>query len=109
VLITELGYHLFAWLAAVGTGQAKMAMGDDSFGTKSDGVEPMDISAPDITVTPELEEEARQTIEMLRGDDVSARVSAANKLENVATALGVERTRKVSRSIDPLIWIAWHL
>eukprot|EP00978_Attheya_sp_CCMP212_P005656 scaffold12688_cov49-Attheya_sp.AAC.2 len=71
-----------------------MAMGDDSSGTKSDGVEPMDISAPDITVTPELEEEARQTIEMLRGDDVSARVSAANKLENVATALGVERTRK---------------
>lgn len=42
------------------------------------------------------EEEARQAIEMLRGDDVSARVAAAHRLDVVAAALGEERTREVS-------------
>jgi len=42
------------------------------------------------------EEEARQAIEMLRGDDVAERVSAASRLEAVAAALGEERTREVS-------------
>lgn len=42
------------------------------------------------------EEEARQAIDMLRGDDVSGRVAAANRLEAVAAALGEERTRDVS-------------
>ena len=41
------------------------------------------------------EEEARQAIDMLRGDDVSARVAAASRLEAVASALGEERTREV--------------
>jgi hypothetical protein len=41
------------------------------------------------------EEEARQAIDMLRGDDVSARVAAANRLEAVASVLGEERTREV--------------
>lgn len=41
------------------------------------------------------EEEARQAIDMLRGDDVSGRVAAANRLEAVAAALGEERTRDV--------------
>ena len=41
------------------------------------------------------EDEARQAIEILRGDDVAARVSAANKLEAVAAALGEQRTREV--------------
>jgi hypothetical protein len=41
------------------------------------------------------EEEARQAIEMLRGDDVSARVAAASRLESVAKTLGEERTREV--------------
>ena len=44
------------------------------------------------------EEEARQAIEMLRGDDVSERVAAANRLEAVAAALGEERTREVCSS-----------
>lgn len=39
------------------------------------------------------DEEARQAIDMLRGEDVSARVAAANRLEAVAAALGEERTR----------------
>lgn len=43
------------------------------------------------------EEEARQAIEKLRGDDVTARVEAAYKLEAVAKTLGEERTRDVSR------------
>ena len=42
------------------------------------------------------EDDARQVIEMLRGDDVSERVSAATRLEAVAAALGEERTREVS-------------
>jgi len=42
------------------------------------------------------EEEARQAIDMLRGEDVSGRVAAANRLEAVAAALGEERTREVS-------------
>ena len=41
------------------------------------------------------EDDARQAIEMLRGDDVAERVAAATRLEGVATALGEERTREV--------------
>ncbi|CAJ1942760.1 unnamed protein product [Cylindrotheca closterium] len=40
------------------------------------------------------EEEARHSIEMLRGDDVSARVAAASRLESIASVLGEERTRQ---------------
>lgn len=50
---------------------------------------------PEANVASE-EEEARQAIDMLRGDDVSGRVAAANRLEAVAAALGEERTRDVS-------------
>jgi hypothetical protein len=42
------------------------------------------------------EEEARQNIDMLRGEDLSARIAAANRLDAVAKTLGVERTREVS-------------
>ena len=63
---------------------------------------PMDtITSPSsVTSQPEQlqhlskEEEARQAIDMLRGEDVAARVAAANKLESVATVLGEERTRE---------------
>ena len=41
------------------------------------------------------EEEARQAIEMFRGDDMAARVKAANRLEAVASVLGEQRTREV--------------
>mmetsp|Transcript_27051 Transcript_27051/g.55604 ORF Transcript_27051/g.55604 Transcript_27051/m.55604 type:complete len:706 (-) Transcript_27051:33-2150(-) len=40
------------------------------------------------------EEDALRTIELLRGDDVSGRVTAARKLHSVAAALGPERTRE---------------
>mmetsp|Transcript_10812 Transcript_10812/g.30968 ORF Transcript_10812/g.30968 Transcript_10812/m.30968 type:complete len:644 (+) Transcript_10812:172-2103(+) len=40
------------------------------------------------------EEEARQSLDMLRSDDVSNRIAAANKLESIATALGEQRTRE---------------
>ncbi len=48
--------------------------------------------------TPQLseEEEARQAIEKLRGEDLSARIEAASKLDAVAKTLGEERTRDVS-------------
>ena len=41
------------------------------------------------------EEEARQAIDMFRGDDMSARVKAANRLEAIASVLGEQRTREV--------------
>lgn len=41
------------------------------------------------------EDDARRSIEMLRGVDVSERVAAASRLEAVAAALGEERTREV--------------
>lgn len=70
--------------------------------------EPMDIDAPSEdakrppppppTALMSEDDEARQAIDMLRGEDVSARVAAANRLEAVAAALGHERTRDVSFS-----------
>lgn len=70
---------------------------------------PRHMTAPPLPMTPTLatalldnnnnnlskEEEARLSIEMLRGDDVSARVAAASRLESVASVLGEERTREV--------------
>ena len=60
---------------------------------------------PDVTMTPASataapaniseEDEVRQAIDMLRGDDVSARVAAASRLESVASVLGEQRTREV--------------
>jgi serine/threonine-protein phosphatase 2A regulatory subunit A len=58
---------------------------NSSSGTTTGGLIPMQISE---------EEEARQAIDMLRGDDVSARVAAASRLESVACVLGEERTRE---------------
>ena len=55
-------------------------------GGSSSGLIPMQVSE---------EEEARQAIEMLRGDDVAARVAAASRLESVASVLGEQRTRDV--------------
>jgi hypothetical protein len=46
------------------------------------------------------EDEARQAIDLMRGDDVAGRVAAANRLEAVAAALGPERTRDVSLVFD---------
>ena len=50
------------------------------------------------------EEEARQAIDMFRGDDVSARVAAANRLEAVATVLGEQRTREVGGILYLFSW-----
>ena len=57
----------------------------------SSGLFPMQVSE---------EEQARQAIEMLRGDDVAARVAAASRLESVASVLGEQRTRDVSDTKD---------
>ena len=43
------------------------------------------------------QDDARQAIDMLRGEDLSERIAAANKLESIAKTLGEERTREVSR------------
>ena len=50
------------------------------------------------------EEEVRQAIEKLRGEDVSARIEAAYKLEAVAKTLGEERTRDVSEDFHVISW-----
>ena len=55
----------------------------------------MMIDEPEEVASASEEEEARQAIDMLRGEDVSGRVAAANRLEAVAAALGEERTRDV--------------
>lgn len=46
------------------------------------------------------EEEASRVIEMLRGEDLSARITAANQLDSVAAALGEERTRDVRKDYN---------
>ena len=57
----------------------------------------MIVDTPEVmAIAASEEEEARQAIDMLRGEDVSGRVAAANRLEAVAAALGEERTRDVS-------------
>jgi hypothetical protein len=64
--------------------------------TKSSGY--TSLPSPSTTTTTIIvgkEEDARQAIEMLRGDDVSARVAAAHRLDLVANVLGPERTRDV--------------
>jgi len=48
----------------------------------------------------EEEEDAKRTIEMLQGEDISDRVAAASRLESVAKALGPRRTREVSSRMD---------
>ena len=65
-------------------------------------------SAVGRPVTPQEEEEARQAIDLLRGDDVAGRVEAANKLESVAAALGVERTRDVSFAMVVICLFCLH-
>jgi hypothetical protein len=77
---------------------------DDGPREASRGIVPMTNSTGSITLTPPAgpaheiskEEEARQAIEILRGDDVSQRVAAASRLVSVASVLGPERTRDVS-------------
>jgi hypothetical protein len=52
------------------------------------------------TATSSQEEQARQAIDMLHGDDVGNRVAAAHRLEAVAAALGPERTREVCNVVS---------
>ena len=65
---------------------------------------PLPMTPPTLAMVPaenmSKEEEARHAIEMLRGEDVSARVAAASRLESVASVLGEERTRQVRYEND---------
>ena len=58
-------------------------------------VDMMDIDDDNDNETPETinEEDALQTIEKLRSDDLPSRVEAARKLSTIALALGPQRTR----------------
>lgn len=58
------------------------------------------------------EEDAKQVIDMLRADDMGARVAAAHRLDLVALTLGEQRTREVRYThslfvplIPPLLFI----
>lgn len=62
----------------------------------------------DASQNPPSEEEARQAIEMLRGDDLSARVAAAHRLDSVAAVLGEERTRNVRVCPPPRFLVFSH-
>ena len=58
---------------------------------------------PNVNVNPiDMEEDAKTTIEMLRGDDITERVAAANRLDAVAMALGHRRAREVRACVSPL-------
>lgn len=54
------------------------------------------VSNGDVDMGISEEEEARLAIESLKGDDVTERIAAANKLDIIAKVLGEERTRMVS-------------
>jgi serine/threonine-protein phosphatase 2A regulatory subunit A len=49
-----------------------------------------------LPATISKEEDARKAIDMLRSEDSTARVSAAHRLDSIASVLGPERTRDVS-------------
>ena len=74
---------------------ASAAAAASAVGTAT-GAAPSNDAPNVIPITPQEEEEARQAIDLLRGDDVAGRVEAAGKLGGIAAALGVERTREVS-------------
>ena len=70
-------------------------------------VDPIDDGPRALTIAPPTtttavvknitkDEDARQAIELLRSDEVAARVSAASRLTDIAKVLGPERTREVS-------------
>jgi hypothetical protein len=84
----------------VSTGPSPMEIDKDASTSNNTNVKdtPMTSTSSSSEETKHLseEEEARQAIEKLRGEDLSARVEAANKLETVAKTLGEERTRDVS-------------
>ena len=73
-------------------------------GPREKGVVPMTAGSGSSALVPasgpmheiSKEEEARQAVDMLRGDDVAQRIAAASRLEAVAAVLGEERTREVS-------------
>mmetsp|Transcript_11423 Transcript_11423/g.12707 ORF Transcript_11423/g.12707 Transcript_11423/m.12707 type:complete len:607 (-) Transcript_11423:318-2138(-) len=62
---------------------------DTSLNTKD-----VPMTSAEETPTLSEEEEARQAIDKLRGEDLSARIEAAHQLESVARTLGEERTRE---------------
>lgn len=55
------------------------------------------------------EEEARQAIDLLRGEDLSGRVSAAHRLDAIAKVLGPERTREVSSIVVVVVMMCWRM
>ena len=87
------------------TGADPPAAADSASSMAMDTTPPSSDLPPGVgrPITPQEEEEARQAIDLLRGDDVAGRVEAANKLESVAAALGVERTRDVSYDTSTVI------
>ena len=65
----------------------------------------MTTAAAAAASTVNLEEAARQAIERLRGDDLSARVQAAYELDLVASVLGAERTRDVRFCLVVVVFV----
>jgi len=53
-------------------------------------------SNSDVDMDISEEEQARQAIDNLKGEDLPERIAAANRLDDIAKTLGEERTREVS-------------
>lgn len=109
-------------MAIINSRDSSVIMQDDATGSNNNnnneaaGVEPMDTDPIDggprpVTMSSNNnqqlmlfsegdsvmdEEEAKQCIEKLRGENVAERVEAAHRLDRIATVLGEERTRRVS-------------
>ena len=65
------------------------------------GNEPERLSSAQVVALPAMiskEEDARKAIDMLRSEDSTARVSAAHRLDSIASVLGPERTRDVRKA-----------
>jgi hypothetical protein len=67
-----------------------------------------DASSAPLAVYSTEEEEARQAIEMMKGDDLANRIAAAGRLDFVAKALGEKRTREVSMANHEPFIASWN-
>lgn len=61
---------------------------------------PSSVQVVALPATISKEEDARKAIDMLRSEDSTARVSAAHRLDSIASVLGPERTRDVSQATE---------
>ena len=67
----------------------------ESSSTAGASLNPPLLGSPNSNNLITKEEDAKQAIEQLRGEDLAGRIAASNRLEGVAAVLGPQRTREV--------------